>query len=399
MMKFRGKNLIGAIAVIALLSGCGQTQDAVVSEQETAAEEATHEHTWVEATCTEPKTCSECGETEGVALGHDWVEATCEAPKACARCGETEGEALEHEWTYATIDAPKTCINCGATEGSAVSVMEVDLSEYNDNWSLVRPVPDSISCEKVDYDAWCIVVHIYDYDGNLIKEINKDLVYDQCSYGVGIPYIFNKGEKIGFMLSIKGDGEETGEIEMYSPLGERLSHYNVPWTPSGNNGHLSMINSTDPKYHVCYLTPEMKPAYYVDTETQELFDASLFDYDLWWGEVEYDESKYTSCSELKGEGVSGYLVSDLDGRWGYADSDFNEIAMYVDASGFNTYGYALVTEDGNSFDIIDSEFNIVAKDYIQGKGAYVVGGYGPVIGVRMGDDHTNDVFLYITGDN
>ena len=29
-----------------------------------------HEHTWQEATCISPKTCSECGETEGGALGH-----------------------------------------------------------------------------------------------------------------------------------------------------------------------------------------------------------------------------------------------------------------------------------------------------------------------------------------
>ncbi|MGN0611570.1 MAG: hypothetical protein ACI4JI_07270 [Ruminiclostridium sp.] len=29
-----------------------------------------HEHTFADATCTEPKTCTECGETEGEALGH-----------------------------------------------------------------------------------------------------------------------------------------------------------------------------------------------------------------------------------------------------------------------------------------------------------------------------------------
>ena len=31
-----------------------------------------HVHKWVEATCTEPKTCSICGETEGFSLGHKW---------------------------------------------------------------------------------------------------------------------------------------------------------------------------------------------------------------------------------------------------------------------------------------------------------------------------------------
>lgn len=54
------------------------------------------EHKWVEATCTTPKTCSECEKTEGEALGHNWIDATYEAPKTCDRCGLTEGEPLEN---------------------------------------------------------------------------------------------------------------------------------------------------------------------------------------------------------------------------------------------------------------------------------------------------------------
>ena len=57
-------------------------------------------HTWVEATCTEPKTCSVCGATEGEALGHDWSENTpnYHQPKTCSRCNETEGDPLEAEF-------------------------------------------------------------------------------------------------------------------------------------------------------------------------------------------------------------------------------------------------------------------------------------------------------------
>ena len=79
-----------------------------------------HEHTWVEATCTEPKTCSECGATEGEALGHTWNDATCTEPKTCSVCGATEGEALGHTWDEATCTEPKTCSVCGATEGEAL---------------------------------------------------------------------------------------------------------------------------------------------------------------------------------------------------------------------------------------------------------------------------------------
>ena len=78
------------------------------------------EHEWSEATCTAPKTCTKCGETEGEPLGHEWVEATCEAPKTCKICGETEGEALGHKWIDATCTEPKTCSVCGKTSGKAL---------------------------------------------------------------------------------------------------------------------------------------------------------------------------------------------------------------------------------------------------------------------------------------
>ena len=75
------------------------------------------DHEWAEATCTEPATCTKCGETEGEALGHDWEEATCTEPETCSRCGETEGEALGHDWEDATCTEPETCSVCGEIQG------------------------------------------------------------------------------------------------------------------------------------------------------------------------------------------------------------------------------------------------------------------------------------------
>ena len=74
-------------------------------------------HKWVEATCNEPKTCSRCKLTEGVANGHSWVDATCQAPRTCAVCGLTEGSISEHEWKAATCQSPKKCSVCGEETG------------------------------------------------------------------------------------------------------------------------------------------------------------------------------------------------------------------------------------------------------------------------------------------
>lgn len=75
---------------------------------------------WVAADCARPKTCAECGETEGSPLVHSWLAATCETPKTCENCGLIEGEALGHFWMDATTEAPKTCSNCGKTEGERI---------------------------------------------------------------------------------------------------------------------------------------------------------------------------------------------------------------------------------------------------------------------------------------
>lgn len=78
---------------------------------------------WIPATCSEPKTCAECGATEGKPLGHEWVEATCTEPKTCSRCGETEGEPLGHiagdwedsgiDFSSATRSRVRRCSRCG----------------------------------------------------------------------------------------------------------------------------------------------------------------------------------------------------------------------------------------------------------------------------------------------
>ena len=83
-------------------------------------------HSWKAATCESPKTCSNCGKTEGSALGHSWTEATCTSPKTCSRCRKTEGGFLGHDWKEATCTSPKTCLRCGKAEGALASHKVVD---------------------------------------------------------------------------------------------------------------------------------------------------------------------------------------------------------------------------------------------------------------------------------
>lgn len=129
-MNKRFLALIALVLVFALgLSACGCAHetwtDADCLNPKTCAECGETEgealgHNWKDADCVTAKTCQRCAATEGTAKGHDWKDATCAAPKTCASCGLTEGQTLEHTWVDATTEAPKTCTACGATEGERI---------------------------------------------------------------------------------------------------------------------------------------------------------------------------------------------------------------------------------------------------------------------------------------
>ena len=77
-------------------------------------------HNWQNATCTAPKTCSVCSETEGETLPHSYAPATCTTPKTCKNCPATEGEALGHNWLDADCLNPRRCSVCKVTDGDSL---------------------------------------------------------------------------------------------------------------------------------------------------------------------------------------------------------------------------------------------------------------------------------------
>ena len=109
IIKQRGKTMknnlritglfITVLLFVSLLAGCG------------------HSHTWTEASCTAAKTCNDCGESEGEALGHSWTDASCTAAKTCVRCGETNGTPLDHQFSDATCSEAAMCQLCGLVDG------------------------------------------------------------------------------------------------------------------------------------------------------------------------------------------------------------------------------------------------------------------------------------------
>lgn len=63
-----------------------------------------HEHTWREATCTEPKICTGCNEVEGVAKGHNFSIANYQEPSICLDCKIVDGEILTPDFVLNGLD-------------------------------------------------------------------------------------------------------------------------------------------------------------------------------------------------------------------------------------------------------------------------------------------------------
>lgn len=140
MLAKNVRSILSIILLVSLLlSGCVDGDDSYdtsattetfsqISQEETTADHPTepstaptaepttaptteppHIHSFRDATCTQPKTCT-CGTTDGDANGHTWEDATCETPKTCAICGVTNGFASAHNYTDGT------CSVCGAND-------------------------------------------------------------------------------------------------------------------------------------------------------------------------------------------------------------------------------------------------------------------------------------------
>ncbi len=82
-------------------------------------------HQWLDANCSHPKTCLSCGTTEGTKINNEHAYAKNGEDYSCVYCGvEAPDGAFEctvHQWLDANCTNPKTCMHCGATEGSKIA--------------------------------------------------------------------------------------------------------------------------------------------------------------------------------------------------------------------------------------------------------------------------------------
>lgn len=123
-------------------------------------------HSWKDATCTSPATCSICGKTSGSPLEHSYRPATCTSPKMCKYCKTTVGTVAPHNMYYTK------CQNCDYT----------DFSEYTltsntfclDSWyyldSKTHYLEDGEASINIDSNGVCkVTFDKYSYTFTLVQ--------------------------------------------------------------------------------------------------------------------------------------------------------------------------------------------------------------------------------------
>ena len=218
-------------------------------------------HEWQEANCRYPKTCLQCGETEGEPLGHVWQEATCSAGRTCSRCGKTRGNPLPHTFAEPTCTKSATCVVCGTTDGDPLGHQAGDweiLSEdrvkaIREQRTVCRVCGEELQRETVTlevlHDGAVFILTprefslrlqslLDTYKGNAISVLEDDST-EKCMY------VFQKeGEEYGNVRFLKGRQSISGDQK------DAICFSNILCSVSGDNNIVrvmtAIIQTCDP---------------------------------------------------------------------------------------------------------------------------------------------------------
>lgn len=147
---------------------------------------ACHSHVWEDATCSAPKTCSECGETEGEALPHTMSEASYQSAATCEVCGITEGEPLtaffeEKGYLLSDLDTECDYITVSYNDSSVTQTNQIVFSDY-------RVIDSDESLPAKDGYEWRVVQVSFLFDDPTVAQYGYRFAFTTVDYYTGACY-------------------------------------------------------------------------------------------------------------------------------------------------------------------------------------------------------------------
>ena len=126
--------IAAAAALLALPSADPAPSDSIpeataatIAVVDCAATEAAHTHAFAPATCDQPQTCVDCGQTQGSALGHDYLTGV------CVNCQQEETTV----WIPRTGDKYHSSPNCSNM---------IDPTEVSISYAIAQGYPPCSKC-------------------------------------------------------------------------------------------------------------------------------------------------------------------------------------------------------------------------------------------------------------
>ena len=187
-----------------------------------------HEHEWTDATCTAPKTCTECSATEGTALGHSYSDGICEV------CGnEDPAFVAKYDEAISLIDS---------RDYDAAYALIVELGNYKDaqqkldNFHYVPVASDVLSNGEISkgecfYSVDNLPIQFINTKSDGVKEI-VDYTYDANGNPIKVVFTDDDGDKDIYDYTYDANGNLIKEVHTYSD-GDK-SIYDYTYDANGN---------------------------------------------------------------------------------------------------------------------------------------------------------------------
>lgn len=184
--------------------------------------------------------------TTGCRCKHDFREANCTSPRTCKNCGDTEGEALGHKWKDATLTEPKTCELCEETEGASLYYPNTDRETETEIDT--EPTAPTIAANKVE--------HIHNYNASIVNPtcIAEGYTVYECSCGDSYTqdYINAYGHNWGGWITIQkatvnNEGQQTRTCSSCGAT-EKQTIPSLPF-PTGNKITLNGQDKKEQPYY------------------------------------------------------------------------------------------------------------------------------------------------------
>lgn len=140
-------------------------------------------HSWKSATCTEPKTCSACGATEGAAAGHNYDGGT-----TCTVCGHKL--TMTFTGNVGSEVVLKDKLHFGEQTVASIIVDDI-VTSYDGSCVYIYCTPTYVMAEGTSGSTSIFCgANIYDEQGNLVKCIEQSSGLTETNIGTGAQFNF-----------------------------------------------------------------------------------------------------------------------------------------------------------------------------------------------------------------